>query len=112
MTEQNNHPTSSLYFELHEHPLVGQYKRWKQGDWSADVIMHGLDYPVTVNAQGAEPVKAQIDRFAELIARLPGIIASSNLPDAPTEEWRNKHPDYRLLNARISFLGSSDFSVG
>lgn len=104
MTDQNNRPSSSLYFELHEHPLVGKYKRRKQGGWSADMTVYGLDYPATVNAPGAEPVKAQIDRFAELIARLPGIIASSNLPDAPTEEWRKRHPDYQLLNAPVSCL--------
>ncbi len=45
-----------------------------------------------------------MDSFTELIGRLPEIIASSNLLDAPTDEWRNKHPEYRLASARISFI--------
>ncbi|BBB62529.1 hypothetical protein UNDKW_4256 [Undibacterium sp. KW1] len=104
MTEQNNHPSSSLYFELHEHPLVGNYARRKHGGWRADTVLGDLDYPINIAAEGNEPDIAQMSRFKELIALLPEIIASSNLPDAPTEEWRSKHPNYRLLNAKISSL--------
>lgn len=66
--------------------------------------MRGIDYQIRIRAKGTEPSKVQIDRFAELIARLPEIIASSNLSDAPTDEWRSKHPEYRLASARISFI--------
>ncbi|MFZ6681861.1 hypothetical protein [Undibacterium sp. Tian12W] len=104
MSDQRKYPPSRWEPELHEHLLFGECKRWQQGDWSADTIVNGLDYPITIKAMGTEPVKAQIDRFAELIARLPEIIVASNLPDAPTDEWRTKHPDYRLLNAHISSL--------
>ncbi|MES2041598.1 MAG: hypothetical protein V4495_27590 [Pseudomonadota bacterium] len=104
MSDQENHPSSPWSSESHENPLVGKYERWKQGDWSTDAIIGGLDYPINIIAKGNEPCKAQLDRFTELIARLPEIIASSNLMDAPTDEWRNKHPEYRLVSARISFI--------
>ncbi|MFZ6732060.1 hypothetical protein ACO0LG_09085 [Undibacterium sp. Ji42W] len=88
-----------------DHPLVGQYRyRAKHNDWVAEAKVHGIDYPVSINAKGTEPVQAQMDTFAELIVRLPEIINSSNLLDAPTDEWRKKHPEYRLLNAKISYL--------
>ncbi|MFZ6643142.1 hypothetical protein ACO0LL_25710 [Undibacterium sp. TC4M20W] len=87
------------------HPLVGQYKyRVEQNSWIAKAPVRGIDYSVSLNAKGTEPIQAQMDTFAELIVRLPGIISSSNLPDAPTDEWRTKHPEYRLLNAKISYL--------
>ncbi|BBB62530.1 hypothetical protein UNDKW_4257 [Undibacterium sp. KW1] len=104
MSDLENKPSSRWSSESHEHPLVGRYERWKQGDWSADTILGDLDYPINIAAKGNEPDIAQMGRFAELIERLPEIIVASNLPDAPTEEWRSKHPDYRLLNAKIASL--------
>ncbi|MBC3908033.1 hypothetical protein [Undibacterium umbellatum] len=102
---EKNHVAQTQNLNWISHPLVGQYRhRAEHNDWIAEAKVHGIDYPVSINAMGSEPIQAQMDIFAELIARLPEIIASSNLPDAPTEEWRKKHPDYRLLNAPISCL--------
>lgn len=102
---EKNHVPQNQNPDWISHPLVGQYRyRAEHNDWIAEAKVHGIDYPVSINAMGSEPIQAQMDIFAELIARLPEIIASSNLPDAPTEEWRNKHPDYRLLDAKIGYL--------
>ncbi|MES2041602.1 MAG: hypothetical protein V4495_27610 [Pseudomonadota bacterium] len=104
MSNQKNLEPSYWNPELISHPLVGHFRRRSLGDWNAHTTVRGVDYPVRITAEGTEPCQAQMDMFAELIARLPEIIASSNLPDAPTDEWRKKHPDYRLLNAQISSL--------
>ncbi len=102
---EKNHAPQTQKPDWISHPLVGQYRyRAEHNDWVAEAKVHGIDYPVSINAMGSEPIQAQMDIFAELIARLPEIIASSGLPDAPTEEWRNKHPDYRLLDAKIEYL--------
>lgn len=100
---QTNLEPSYLDPELIPHPLVGHFRRGPSGSWAADTAVRGIDYPVRIAAKGTEPSQAQMDRFAELIALLPEIIASSNLSDAPTDEWRSKHPDYRIASARISF---------
>ncbi len=104
MSNQTNLESSFQNSELIPHPLVGHFRQRASGSWIADTAVRGIDYPICIVAKGKEPCKAQMDRFAELIARLPDIVASSNLPDAPTDEWRKKHPDYRLLNAHISSL--------
>lgn len=102
---EKNHGSQTQNPGWISHPLVGQYRyRAEHNDWIADALLRGIDYPIRIRAKSHEPNVAQMDIFAELIARLPEIIASSNLPDAPTEEWRKKHPDYRLLNAPISCL--------
>ncbi|MBC3908037.1 hypothetical protein [Undibacterium umbellatum] len=104
MNEKNQVQQASE-LEWINHPLVGQYRyRVEQNSWIAKAPVHGIDYSVSLNAKGPEPIQAQMDTFAELIARLPGIISSSNLPDAPTDEWRKKHPEYRLLNAKVQYL--------
>ncbi|MFZ6875952.1 hypothetical protein ACO0LF_28150 [Undibacterium sp. Di27W] len=104
MNEQNQVPQAKGP-EWINHPLVGQYMyRAKHNDWVAKAPVHGVDYSVSLNAMGIEPIQAQMDTFAELIVRLPEIISASNLPDAPTDEWREKHPDYRLLNAKVQYL--------
>ncbi|MFZ6732058.1 hypothetical protein ACO0LG_09075 [Undibacterium sp. Ji42W] len=104
MSSQTNFIHPSWVSEWIPHPLVGHFRRRSLGDWKAHTTVHGIDYPIWITAHGNEPTKAQMDRFAELVERLPEIITSSNLPDAPTQEWRNKHPDYRLLNAQILSL--------
>ncbi|MES2041599.1 MAG: hypothetical protein V4495_27595 [Pseudomonadota bacterium] len=103
MSNQKNLESSYWNPELISHSLVGHFRRKPSGSWAADTAVRGIDYPIRIAADGNEPCQAQMDRFAELIARLPEIIASSNLSDAPTDEWRSKHPDYRLASARISF---------
>ncbi len=102
---EKNHAPQTQNPDWISHPLVGQYRyRAEHNGWIADALVRGIEYPIRIRAKGHEPSVAQMDIFAELIARLPDIIASSNLPDAPTDEWKNKHPDYRLLNAQISSL--------
>lgn len=87
------------------HPLVGQYKHIvKSNDWIAETPVGSHNYAISICAPGTAPTVAQIDSMVKLLAHLPDIIASSNLPDAPTDEWQKKHPNYQLLNAQISSL--------
>lgn len=102
---EKNHVSQTQNPGWISHPLVGQYRyRAEHNDWVAEAKVHGIDYPVSINAMGSEPIQAQMDTFAELIVRLPEIINSSNLLDAPTDEWRKKHPEYRLLNAKVEYF--------
>jgi hypothetical protein len=88
-----------------DHPLVGQYiQDIKSNSWFAETPVGNHNYPIHIRAPGKAPTAVQIDSMIKLLARLPDIIASSNLPEAPTNEWKIKHPDYRLVNARIYFL--------
>ncbi|MFZ6780754.1 hypothetical protein ACO0LD_28305 [Undibacterium sp. Ji83W] len=90
---------------LIDHPLVGQYvQNIKSNSWFAQTPVGNHNYPIDIGAPGKAPTAVQIDSMIKLLAHLPDIIASSNLPEAPTNEWMIKHPDYRLVNARISVL--------
>lgn len=102
---EDNLESQDTRADLIDHPLVGQYEqKIKFNSWYAETPVGNHNYPIDICADGAAPTAAQIDSMVKLLEHLPDIIASSNLPDAPTDEWRNKYPDYRVASARISLL--------
>jgi hypothetical protein len=91
--------------ETRSHPLVGEYVRMENGDWKADVIIEGLDYPVCVAAPGPQPEDDQIHLLEELVRRMPRLICEANFEEPPSDDgYGNSLPPFDIRTARVRFI--------
>lgn len=88
-------------FVEREHPVLGTYRERGDQTWWSTVSGEGLGGVMTLCGKGTGPTDAQIERWREIEARLPELLA--RVPAPPADDgWGNTFGPFDVARLRAS----------
>ncbi|MDZ4404828.1 hypothetical protein [Prosthecobacter sp.] len=96
-------PPSPATFVDKPHPVLGTYREFDDGHWWARITSERLGYELSLSCKVAGPTEAQIERWREIEARLPGLLRQT--PPPPDDDgWGHKFEHFDTASIQASLV--------